>query len=102
MRMTLLKRKKKKRTDFDRICNIVVSEKTCLSNDEIVVILSKLYTEGILKIKCHDAGPISYNINNDYKRLNTHKYSNNVREEAKKSDNDMELEYEYSTCKENI
>ena len=49
-----IEKKKKKRTDFDRICNIIVSEKTGLSKDDVAAMLSRLHKEGILKIKQHD------------------------------------------------
>ena len=47
----LIGKKKRKGTDFDRICNIVVSEKTGPSKDDVVVILSRVHKEGILKVK---------------------------------------------------
>ena len=92
----LIEKKKKKRTDFDRICNIVVSESTGLSKDDVFAILSSLHKQGILKIKQHDGGPVSYEINEGSEILNTHN-RNTMRME---NDIDMELEYVNTTCKE--
>ena len=92
----LIEKKKKKRTDFDRICNIVVSESTGLSKDDVFAILSSLRKQGLLKIKQHDGGPVSYKINKGNERLNTHN-RNTIRME---NDINMDLEYVNTTYKE--
>ena len=93
----LIEKKKKERTDFDRICNVVVSESTGLSKDDVFAILSSLRKQGLLKIKQHDGGPVSYKINKGNERLNTHN-RNTIRME---NDINMDLEYVNTTYKEN-
>ena len=61
---------RKKRTDIEQICNIIVCQETGLSKKDAFEIISQLHKEGVLNIKMHEVGPVSYKINKDYNGLN--------------------------------
>ena len=66
-----IENKKKKRTDLERICKVVVSTNNGLSNDDIVNTVVKMHKEETLKVKRYEDGPVSYKINKDYVEMNT-------------------------------
>ena len=55
----------KKRTDLERICKLVVSDKNGLSKDDTVNAVSQMHKDEKLKLKWYEQGPASYKINKD-------------------------------------
>ena len=65
-----IEKKKKKRTDLERICKVVVSETSGLSKSDVVNTLTKMQQEGLLTVKQYTDGPVSYKINKHFKEVN--------------------------------
>ena len=95
-----IENKKKKRTDLERICKVVVNTNNGLSKDDIVNTVLKMHKEKILKIKRYEDGPESYKINKDCEEMNTlcedHIVQNNENIGKKEEENEHVQENEIS------
>ena len=61
-----------KRTDLERICKLVVSDKNGLSKDDIVNAVSQMDKDEKLKLKWYDNGPASNKINKNCENMEGH------------------------------